>query len=479
MGDLAYRSARSIAAGIRAGDFTSREVLEAMLQRIEERDGPLNNVVSLDAEQARRDADAADAAVREGSATGVLHGVCMTVKDSFQTKGMRTTSGAQDFADFVPQVDAAPVARLRQAGALIVGKTNLPLYGGDIQTYNDVFGRTNNAFDPSRGVGGSSGGSAGALAAGLTPLELGSDIGGSIRIPSHCCGVTGHKPSYGIVSALGHIPGPPGTRTQADIAVVGPMARDVDDLELALDLLVGPDEWHSPAYRIKLPPPRQKQLADYRIAAWFDEPSAPLDREVGALLEQAAKALSSAGARVDMNARPALDFEKATANFSALLAAAMSGGFSRDKIETLAARTGDDPVAVASRAAAIRHREWLSMNEERLQLRQRWHTFFRDWDAVLLPVLPTPAIPHDHSDPMALRSITINGELRPYTDQFKWLGLTGGVFLPATVVPIGLTREGLPVGVQIAGPFLEDRTTLDIARGVLELMGGFRRPPGY
>jgi amidase len=479
MEELAYRSARSIAAGIRSGEFTSREVLEAMLERIERLDGPLNTVVTLDAERARHQADAADAALRAGEPTGPLHGVCMTIKDSFQTQGMRTTSGAPELADFVPEVDAAPVARLRGAGAVIVGKTNLPIYAGDTQSYNEVFGQTNNPYDLSRTVGGSSGGSAGALAAGFTPLEVGSDIGGSIRGPASTCGVTGHKPSYGIVSALGQIPGPPGTRTQADIAVAGPLARDVEDLELALDLLVGPDEWHSPAYRIELPPPRKRELSDYRIAAWFDEPSCPVDREVAALLEQAAKALAGTGARVDLDARPAFEFEKGVSNFQALLSAALAGGFSRDQLESLAAREGDDPVAVASRAAAIRHREWLSSNERRLQLRQRWHEFFQEWDAVLLPVLPTAAIPHDHSEPMALRTITVNGDSRPYADQMKWVGLVGAAYLPATVVPIGLTSDGLPVGVQIAGPFLEDRTTLDVGRGLYELMGGFRRPAGY
>lgn len=479
MDELAYRSAHSIAASIRSGELKSRDMLEAMLERIAKLDGPLNAVVTLDAERARREADAADAALRDGAEPGPLHGVCMTVKDSFQTAGMRTTSGAPELAEFVPEVDATPVARLRKAGAVIVGKTNLPIYAGDAQTYNEVFGQTNNPFDTSRTPGGSSGGSAAALAAGFTPLEVGSDIGGSIRGPAHSCGVTGHKPSYGIVSALGQIPGPPGTRTQADIAVAGPMARDVDDLELGLDVLVGPDEWHSPAYRIELPPPRKRALSDYRIAAWFDEPSSPVDREVGALLERAAKALSGTGARVDVDARPEFAFEKAVRNFRELLAAALAGGFSRDQIEKLAAREGDDEFVRASKMAALRHRDWLSANERRLQLRQRWHEFFQEWDVMLLPVMPTAAIPHDPSEPMALRTIAVNGETRSYMEGLHWMGLTGASFLPATVVPVGLTSEGLPVGIQVAGPFLEDRTTLDVARGICDLLGGFQRPPGY
>ncbi len=298
MDDLAYESARSISAAIRDGRLKSRDHLEAMLDRIERLNGPLNAVVTLDAERARREADAADAALSRGVKLGPLHGVCMTIKDSFETQGMRTTSGAPELSDYVAETDAVPVARLREAGAVIVGKTNLPIYAGDAQSYNEVFGQTNNPWNVERTPGGSSGGAAAALAAGFTPLELGSDIGGSIRGPAHTCGVTGHKPSFGIVPALGQIPGPPGTLTQADLAVAGPMARDVDDLELALDVLAGPDDWHRVGYRLELPPPRHTELRNYRIAVWLDEPSCPLDASVRALLGEAAKSLESAGARV-------------------------------------------------------------------------------------------------------------------------------------------------------------------------------------
>jgi amidase len=477
--DWVYRPAREIAAAIRARELGAREYLDALLERVEARNGPLNCVVTLDADRARAEADAADAAVRRGEPLGPLHGVAMTIKDSFQTRGMRTTSGAPELSDFVPKVDAVPVARLRASGAVVYGKTNLPIYAGDAQSYNAVFGTSNNPWDPARTVGGSSGGAAGALAAGLTPIELGSDIGGSIRGPASTCGVTGHKPSYGIVPALGQIPGPPGTLTQADLAVAGPLARDVDDLELVLDVLAGPDEWHAPAYRLELPPPRRTELADYRIAAWLDDAACPIDREVRALLERAAEKLAAAGARVDVDARPDFTFEKAAETFRTLLSAALSGGVPRDAIEAYARMSGDDAVSQAARSMAVRHREWLSANERRLQLRQRWHEFFRRWDAILLPVLPTAAIPHDHSEPQAARTIVINGETRPYLDQLAWMAPAGLAYLPATVVPVGLTAEGLPVGVQIVGPFLEDRTTLDVARRLADAIGGFQRPPGY
>ena len=477
MSELWYRSAREVAAAIRAGELSSREYLETLLARVDERNAALNCVVTLDAERARAEADRADAALRDGHAPGPLHGVAMTVKDSFQTRGMRTTSGAPALADFVPEVDAVPVARLRAAGAVIYGKTNLPIYAGDSQSYNEVFGTSNNPWNPERSVGGSSGGAAGALAAGFTPLELGSDIGGSIRGPASDCGVLGHKPSFGIVPALGQIPGPPGTLTQADLAVAGPLARDVDDLELLLDVLAGPDAWNAPGYRLELPPPRRRALRDYRIAAWLDDPACPVEREVRELLETAAAKLAAAGARVDTDARPDIAFQKAIDTFGTLLQAALSGGAPRAAIESMAARTGDDEVSRSARAQAVRHRDWLSANERRLQQRQRWLEFFGAWDAILLPTLPTAAIPHDHSEPIAARTFSADGRERPYHERTFWVGLVGVAYLPATVVPVGLTSAGLPVGVQIAGPFLEDRTTLDVARCLVEVNGGFRPPP--
>lgn len=479
--DLPWLGARDVAAAIRDGKLTSREYLEAMLARIDALDGPLNLVVTRDDGRSRREADAADREARAGRFRGPLHGVAMTVKDSFQTAGMRTTSGAPELAEFVPTEDAVAVARLRAAGAVIAGKTNLPLYAGDVQSYNEVFGQSNNPWDPERTVGGSSGGAAGALAAGFTPLELGSDIGGSIRGPASCCGVTGHKSSFGIVPGRGQIPGPPGTLTEADIAVVGPMAREVGDLELALAVLAGPDEWYARAWSLSLPPPRHRSLADYRVALWLDEPGAPVDDEVRAMIAAAAEALADAGARVDPAARPDFTFDKAIDVFNRLLNAALSGGFSRQEIEAMAAKAAlaGEGRALAARYTSQRHREWLSANESRLQLRARWHEFFRDWDAVLAPALPTAAIPHDHSEPMSRRKIRVNGEERPYQEQFSWMGLAGAACLPATVIPVGLAPSGLPVGIQIIGPFLEDRTCLDLAARLYELTGGFRAPPGY
>src|SRR4051812_7031477 len=310
MDELHWMSATELAGAIRRREVSSREALEHLLARVDVLDRTVNSVVTIDAARARAEADDADAALARGEVRGVLHGVPMTVKDSFATRGMRTTSGAPELSDHVPEEDAHPVAALRRAGAVIYGKTNLPIYAGDFQSYNEVFGTTNNPYDLARTPGGSSGGSAAALACGFTPLELGSDIGGSIRFPAHMAGVVGHKPSYGIVPAHGQIPGPPGTLTLADLAVAGPMARSVEDLELGLELIAGPNRWERRAWRLELPPPRRQTLREYRVAAWLDDPQCHVEPEVRTLLEKAIRALAGAGVNVDTEARPEFTLEK-------------------------------------------------------------------------------------------------------------------------------------------------------------------------
>ena len=304
MSDLHWLSAIELATEIREGRVSSREALDHLLDRQARLDGPINAVVTIDAPRARAEADAADAARARGELAGPLHGLPMTVKDSLMTAGMRTTSGAPELADNVPTEDSWPVDAMRRAGAVIYGKTNLPIYAGDLQSYNEVFGTTHNPWNVDRTPGGSSGGSGAALAAGFTPLEIGSDIGGSIRFPAHMSGVVGHKPSYGIVPAHGQIPGPPGTLTLADLAVVGPMARTVDDCVLGLDLMAGPNRWDSPAWRLELPPATRTEAKGLRVAAWLDDEFCPVDDDVKTLLAGACTALEGAGAHVDADARP-------------------------------------------------------------------------------------------------------------------------------------------------------------------------------
>ena len=407
MSELAYLSATAIAKKIRQREFSSREAVDYFLTRIAALDKPINGVITIDAERALASADAADNILARDGPRGPLHGVPMTIKDSFQTAGLRTTSGAPELAKFIPQEDAWPVARLREAGAVILGKTNLPIYAGDLQSYNEIFGTTNNPYDVSLTPCGSSGGSAAALACGFTPLELGSDIGGSIRLPSHMSGVVGHKPSYGIVPSHGQIPGPPGTLTLADLAVAGPMARTVEDLKSALGIMAGPNRWERPAWRLRLPSERHRMMKEYRVAAWLDDPACRVERESRELLEKAAQTLAAAGARVDYEARPAFILEKAADTFSALLQAALAGGVTNDRIEAYACTIGDILPAARTRTAplAMRHRQWLSYNERRLQMRKACEEFFTRWDAILMPVMPCPAILHDHSEPAELAEL--------------------------------------------------------------------------
>ena len=311
MNELHWASAMELAAAIRQGELSSVDLLEHLVDRIKRLDGQVNSVVHWDLERARAAAAAADRMVISGAPLGTLHGVPLTIKDSFSTEGCTTTSGAPELADHVPSEDAWPVARLRLAGAIPFAKTNLPIFAGDIQSHNEVYGTTNNPHNLERTPGGSSGGSAAALAMGFTPIELGSDIGGSIRVPAHYSGVMGHKPSYGIVPGHGQIPGMPGTLSQADLAVVGPMARTVDDLETMLNVIAGPDRWQREAWHLELPGPRGSVLSDLRIAAWLDDDHCPVDTSTRRVLGELIATIEGAGGRVDTGARPGFTLEKA------------------------------------------------------------------------------------------------------------------------------------------------------------------------
>ncbi len=467
MGELHERSALELATAIREGEVASREVLDHLLDRIEKLDGPINAVVTLDRERAVAEAKRADDATARGDDLGPLHGVPITVKDAFSTAGMRTTSGAPMLAEHIPDTDAAPVAALRRAGCIVFGKTNLPMFAGDMQTYNDVFGVTNNPYDLDRTPGGSSGGAGAALACGFTPLELGSDIGGSIRIPAHMCGVVGHKPSHGIVPSTGHIPGPPGSLSAPDLFVAGPMARSVEDVAAALQLITGPDLFAKDAWSLSLPPAPERPI---RLAAWFDDPASSVDAETAVLLEAAAAGLADRDTVVDFDARPEASLEETFTLFDTLLQGVLSAGNQTAELDDWATLSGTDPLSVQQKRRSIRHADWLRANESRQQMRLRWHRFFETWDAILMPVVACPAIAHNHSQPSADRVVTVDGQARPYRELLTWMAPAGACLLPSTVVPIGVTTAGLPVGVQIVGPHLHDKTTLAIAAMISEFV---------
>jgi amidase len=453
MSDIAMAPAHVLADAVRRRELSSRELLEHCLDRVERFNPALNAVVTLDPDGAHRAADAADAALARGDVTGPLHGVPMTIKDTYETAGMRTTCGLEAW-DHVPERDAEAVRRLRDAGAVIFGKTNAPTLAGDWQTFNPIFGTTNNPWDTTRSPGGSSGGPAAALAAGLTALELGSDIAGSIRLPSNWCGTCGHKSSWGVVPQRGHLPPPPGALADSDLGVMGPMARDVDDLDMALDILAGADGLRATAWRLELPAARAKTLSELRLAVWLDDPAYPVEDEVRSVLESAVTAVRRRGAHI-VDVRPPVALPDVVGLHMELVYPLME------------------------RSSKLLHRDWLSANEKRAQLRARIADFFRDVDALLMPVAVVPAIPHDHDKPLAGRKIRTDSGTRPYLDMFGWVGLATVAYLPATVVPVGRTTGGLPVGIQIVGPYLEDRTTLAVARCIEELLGGFVWPPGF
>lgn len=485
MGDeITTRSAVDLAALLRRKELSSRELLQLFLDRTERLNPRLNAVVTLDAERAFVAADAADGTLARGGSLGALHGLPMTIKDSFETAGLRTTCGFPPLAQHVPAEDADAVSRLRGAGAIVFGKTNVPLLAGDVQSYNAIFGRTVNPWDTDRTPGGSSGGAAAAVATGLTSLELGSDIGGSIRTPASWCGVYGHKPSHGIVPLRGHIPAMPGALASTDLAVAGPIARAPADLELALDLLAGPDTASAVAWRLVLPPARGRALRDFRVAAWIDDPAFPVDDAVKTRLLATVEALRAAGVRVDETARPVASLAELHDLWYRLLSPIILASFPGavfDQMCRLADATPPDaPLDARLRMARYgteRHRDWLAANEARARLRARVAAFFREHDVLLTPVVPTPAIPCDESEPLTERRIAVSGASRPYSDLFAWIGLATAALLPATVAPVGRTPAGLPVGLQIVGPWLEDRTPLRFAQLLAELVGGYQPPP--
>jgi amidase len=452
--------ATSQAAAIRDRTISSRELLELYLGRLGRFNPALNAVVTLDVDRAMEAAAAADTATMTKESLPPLHGLPITIKDAIETAGIRSTGGARELTAHIPGVDAPAVARLKAAGAIVFGKTNVPRWSADIQTFNDIFGVTNNPWDPGRTTGGSSGGAAAAVSAGLTSFELGTDIGGSVRIPSNYCGVFGHKPSFGVVSQRGYLDRVGGGQTDSDINVFGPLARSAEDLNLLLDILAGPNADEAVAWRLELPPPRHPDLANYRVGLWLDDPDAEVDSEVVKVLAAAAAGLSAAGARVE-EAHPPVAMAEAKQLFDRLILPAVSVSLEPGLGEHLSGS----------------HRAWLELDQARAGMRRVWAEWFRRFDLLLCPVMPMPAFPHDHHGTPGDRHVTINGRARNQADTLAWTGLVGVVYLPSTVVPVGRTPAGLPVGVQVVAPYLADRTSLFVASRLAEVAGGYVPPP--
>ena len=481
MTPLHFRSATAIAAAIRSGETTARAALEHFLDRVDQHNGPLNAVIYQDREGARARADAADAARAAGDELGPLHGVPMTIKESYQLPGSPTTYGIPAMKDNVTQRTAVAISRLQAAGANIFGKTNVPIRLADFQSYNDIYGTTNNPWDLTRTPGGSSGGSAAALAAGLTSLEMGSDIGGSIRNPAHFCGVFGHKGTWNLVPPRGH--SLDDSVSPSDISVVGPLARSADDLELAMMLVAGDDDADWRGFSDQLPG-LDGPLSDLTIGIWASDPICPTSAAVGARLQAVADALGRAGAKIDEHSRPDFSSAHSYETFNGLLSSAMAARSSDEDVKRaqtrLATLSPDDqsPLAKQLRWQTLSLRDWSRLNEARNKIRWAWHRYFGEVDFLITPVMPVTAFPHDHGREGS-RVIDIDGKALPYFNQTFWAGLAGVAYLPATVFPAGLATDGLPVGLQIIGPAYSDLRTIGLAQR-LEAMGfGFTPPPAY
>jgi amidase len=481
--DVPFRSARQLAADIRRKKIGCLELLDLYLARVEKYDGTLNAVVVRDFERARKRARAADRALSGGEPWGPLHGVPMTVKESYDVAGLATTWGVPAYKDHVAAKNAVVVDRLVGAGAVIFGKTNVPLYLADWQSYNAIYGTTNNPWDISRSPGGSSGGAAAALAAGLTALEAGSDIGSSIRNPAHFCGVYGHKPTWGIVPRTGQAL--PWQTAAADIDVVGPLARTAGDLETALSVMAGPDTIDAAGWQLRLRAPKQKRLRDFRVALMLEAPGFPVDRDVRDRLQALGDFLRRQKVKVDERARPAIDVAEAWRVYVRLLRAATSDRQSDADVEknlAIARSLAPDDEsyhARATRAAVLSHRDWLAANEARHRMRLAWAEFFTTHDLLLCPVAGTAAFPHDQKGERHERTLVVNGTRVPVTDHLFWAGYTGVVYLPSTAAPCGFTPAGLPVGVQIVGPQYGDLTCLAFARLLERDFQAFVPPPAF
>jgi len=465
--DIAFSPATALAAKLRAGKISALELLDHYIARVEKHDGALNAVVVRDFERARKRAKAADRALKKGASWGPLHGLPMTVKESFNIEGLKTTWGNPAFKDSVSNYTSIAIERLLAAGAVVFGKTNVPLLLQDLQSYNAIYGTTRNPYDTARTPGGSSGGGAAAVAAGLSAADFGSDLAGSIRVPASFCGLYSHKPSFGVVPTRGHSLTP--ALAAPDLSVLGPIARSARDLEPFLRAVAGPLEDDAAAWTLKLPRARFESIKGLRIGLLTDVEISPIANSVRAGLESLAEWLRKKGAKVTPAVMP-IDPQKHQAMFMRFVrgvtAARMNDGMFQQTLADAAKFAADDPSppALAACGLAQYHRDWCAAHEARMQLRAAWANYFADHDLLLIPGTPVPAFPIDESASREARKLNVDGREVPYNAQGFWQGIATVSYLPATVAPIGRTAEGLPIAVQVVGPYLGDLSTIGLAR---------------
>jgi len=473
-----FSPATDLLARLSAGELGAEECLDMHLERYSLLNDSLNAVVRTDVASARATARRLDRMARAGERAGPLHGLPVTIKDTFDVDGLPASAGAPEYALRPPRSgEADVVTRLRRAGAVIWGKTNTPYLAGDNQTDNPVFGRTANPWDPERTPGGSSGGAAAALASGMTPLEIGSDMGGSLRTPAHFCGVCALKPSFGVLPLLGHVPPAPGSLTVRDMNVAGPMARNVGDLDLLFRILCG----------LAPPSPAAGSLSGRRIGVWSAESGFILSASCRSAVEQAAEAAEEAGAEV-RTSRPPLSGEELMELYLSMLLPALAADLPDRLIRAM--RLGR-PIARAlhggerfSRSkwalySAASHAEWIRSNERRAAVKLEMLRYFSRFDALIAPVAPSEAFRHVASGDAVSRRLTVDGKPVPFHAFHAWTALASLLHLPAVVIPVPRADGALPAGVQIIAAEGADLACLEIA-GLIERQlsgGGFRRPP--
>jgi amidase len=450
-----YATVADLTAALAAKKVSAVELTDAAIARIEKLDPKINAVIARDFDRARVAAKEADAARARGENKPLL-GIPMTVKEAINVAGLHTTWAFPPFKDFVAQDDAVSVTRLKSAGAVILGKTNTPVMLADWQTNNPLWGRTNNPYDVTKTPGGSSGGGAAAVASGMVPLEMGTDMGGSIRVPAAFCGIYGLKPSFGVIPMRGVKPPPAPDGAGMPLTVLGPLARSAGDLETALNVLAGTDGMEAAGYRLELPAARHATLQDYRVLVLDHHPETLLDDEIKSALHGVAERAGKRGATVSYNSDLLPDLMKVVQTFVKIIGIAMARG---------------NPNADVKASAF----DWMDLMDEQFRIRKQWAALFRSFDVVLAPAFGTAAFTHD--DQAMTHPFLVNGKPVDYQTQGAFATMAGLGNLPVTVAPVGMTKAALPIGIQIIGPYLEDRTTISFAKLLAQEIGGFVPPP--
>ena len=444
--NISFASAGRVAGLIKSGQISALEAADFYIARIEAFDDAINAVVVRDFERARARAKTLDRARKKLAKLPPLYGVPMTVKESYDLAGLPTTWGKESARDNIPAEDALAIQRLKAAGAVVLGKTNVPVMLADWQSFNPLYGTTSN------------------------------------RDPAHYCGVYAHKPTYGICPPRGYSLA--GNLAPTDISCIGPMARSAKDLATALGVMAGPEAIDA-GWRLDLPKTKIKALRGLRVAMMTDHEICPVESEIAGALRELGKFLKKSGAKVDFAARPAFDAQAAYENYLLLLNAALSARMPDSVLDRMRQTVANTPetdrsaAALSARGNVIEHRLWLRVNEERAKMRAAWAEFFKDFDVLISPVAASAAVAHDHSGNMGERSILVNGKTLNVADQLFWAGYSCNFYLPSTAAPLGMTAEGLPYGMQIIGAPFADYTTIAVAALLEKAWMGFLPPPAY